>query len=173
MTSGLATERQIDEESSKKNRLRRQLSAWIPVAICVLVIVAESTAAFGADHTSGPLQAFCEWLLHKRFTQPEWWRMHIIIRKCGHLTGYGLLSASWFRAFWMTFRLNDDPRRRWNYAHLLAVLGTFVVASGDELHQLLLPNRTGSFVDVMIDCTGALLMQILIWFSMRNRYVAR
>jgi VanZ family protein len=48
--------------------------------------------------------------------------------------------------------------------------GTFVIACCDEFHQLFLPNRTGSFWDVMVDCSGALLVQSIIWFSMRKRF---
>jgi VanZ family protein len=37
----------------------------------------------------------------------------------------------------------------------LALAGTALVASSDELHQTFLPNRTGSVRDVMIDGAGA------------------
>jgi VanZ family protein len=163
MSSSLASAPRLN-----KGDLRLQLSAWIPVGICILAIAMESTVAFGADHTSGPLQRFFEFLLHRRFTQPEWWRLHLIIRKCGHFLGYGILSLSWFRAFWMTFRLDRTALRRAITAHQLAMLGTLAVASCDELHQLFLPNRSGSIVDVMIDCTGGLLMQSIVWLSMRK-----
>jgi VanZ family protein len=152
----------------RKRGLGHQLSAWIPVAFCILVIACESTATFGADHTSGPLQRFFEFLLHRHFTQPQWWRLHLAIRKCGHFLGYGILSLSWFRAFWMTWRTGEAARRRALAAHSLAMLGTLVVASADELHQLFLPNRSGSIVDVMIDCCGGLLLQSVLWLCMRK-----
>jgi VanZ family protein len=143
-------------------------SAWVPVVVCILVIGGESTVYLGADHTSGPLQRFFEFFFGP-FTQPQWWRLHLIIRKCGHFTGYGLLSAAWFRAFWLTRRVADPVSSRRIAAHLLAMLGTLTVASCDELHQLFLPNRNGSIVDVMIDCSGGLLMQLLVWLWMRRR----
>jgi len=125
--------------------------------------------AFGADHTTGPLQRLFEYLLDRRFTQPEWWRLHLTIRKCGHFIGYGLLSGAGFRAVWMTFKLSTNPLRRRLACHSLAMLGTLIVASSDELHQLYLPNRSGSIVDVGIDCAGGLLMQLVIWLWLRNR----
>jgi VanZ family protein len=149
--------------------VRHQLSAWLPVLVCIFVISQESTAAFGADRTSGPLQHFFEYFFG-HFTQPEWWRLHIFLRKVGHFTGYGLLSASWFRAFWMTYRPSHIPSKRRLGCHELAMAGTFVIACCDEFHQLFLPNRTGSFWDVMVDCSGALLVQSIIWFSMRKRF---
>jgi len=168
MSSSVTPERKTDPVGEGKLRLRHRLSAWVPVLICILVIATESTTFFGADHTSGPLQRFCEFFFGP-FTGPQWWRIHMIIRKTGHFLGYGILSISWFRAFWMTFRLGEDPYRRWVYAHCLAMFGTLLVASSDELHQLFLPNRSGSIVDVMIDCSGGLLMQAVIWTQMRQR----
>jgi VanZ family protein len=155
--------------SPDRRSLRRQASAWIPVGFCVLVIAMESTVFFGADHTSGPLQRFFEFLLNRHFTQPQWWRMHLIIRKCGHFTGYGILSIAWFRAFWMTWPLAADRNRLRITAHGLAMLGTLFVAACDETHQLFLPNRTGSFRDVLIDCAGGLLMQLVLWLCMHKR----
>jgi VanZ family protein len=149
--------------------LRQLASAWIPVLVCVLVIACESTVYFGADHTTRPLQRFFEFLFQRHFTQPEWWRLHLIIRKCGHFTGYGLLSISWFRAFWMTWPLGDASNRRLK-VHSLAMLGTLLIASCDEFHQTFLANRSGSIWDVMVDCSGGLFMQLLIWLWMRRRF---
>jgi VanZ family protein len=117
------------------------------------------------------LQRLIEYLLGRHFTQPEWWRLHIEIRKGGHFLGYGIQSAAWFRALWMTWRLTEPVRRRRIPSHLLAMLGTFVVASCDELHQLFLPNRSGSFWDVMLDCAGGLVAQILVYLWMQRRIV--
>jgi VanZ family protein len=143
-------------------------SAWVPVILCIGIIAIESTVAFGADHTSGPLQRFCEFLFHRHFTRSEWWRLHMTIRKGGHFTGYGIQSVAWFRAFWMTWRASD-PNRRQIAVHGLAMLGTFCIACCDEFHQTFLPNRNGSFIDVMTDCSGALVLQWLVWLWMRSR----
>jgi VanZ family protein len=89
------------------------------------------------------------------------------IRKGGHFLGYGIQSIAWFRALWMTWR-TDDPGRPRIAVHALAMMGTFFVASCDEFHQTFLPNRSGSFWDVMLDCTGALALQAAIWLCMRR-----
>jgi VanZ family protein len=146
-----------------------RISAWLPVLLCIGVISMESTAAFGADHTSGPLQHFLEHLLHRRFTQPEWWRWHIIIRKSGHFLGYGILSLAWLRAFWMTIPASPNLGGRRINCHLLAMLGTLFIASCDEFHQTFLPNRSGSVWDVLVDCSGAALLQLVVWLCWRNR----
>jgi VanZ family protein len=135
--------------------------------LCVLVIATESTAYFGSDHTSGPLRRLCEWLLGRRIHQAAWEQVHFLIRKCGHFTGYGILSAAWFRAFWITLREGAGSFGVRGTVHGLAMAGTLLVASADEFHQGFLPNRTSSFRDVMIDCAGGLVAQLLIWCIMR------
>ena len=145
------------------------LSAWVPVVFCLAVIGLESTVAFGSDHTSQPLQRLLEWLLSRHFTQPQWWRLHYEIRKVGHFVGYGLLSLAGFRAVWMTLLPGAEPSRRRLAAHGLAMLGTLFVASCDEFHQTLLPNRTGSGWDVLLDFSGAALLQFLVWLWTRRR----
>jgi VanZ family protein len=42
-----------------------------------------------------------------------------------------------------------------------------VVASCDEWHQTFLPNRTGTPWDVLLDCTGAIALQLIVYVSMR------
>jgi VanZ family protein len=153
------------EIKSRPRGLGFQLYAWVPVLLAIGVIGIESTPYFGADHTSGPLQHFVE-IFTGPLTQPQWWRLHIIIRKCGHFTGYGLVSAAWFRAFWMTWGTQRTRTMRRLSAHALAMAGTFLVASADEFHQTFLPNRTGTPWDVLIDCCGALLAQLVIFLIM-------
>ena len=154
---------------ARRNGPGRLVSAWLPVLICIGVISLESTVAFGADHTSGPLQRFYEFFFGP-VTRSQWWGIHLIIRKCGHFLGYGILSLSWFRAFWMTTRLTEPWHHRLAWAHSMAMVGTLLVASADEFHQTFLPNRTGTPVDVLIDCSGAALLQVVAWLWMRWRF---
>ena len=42
-----------------------------------------------------------------------------------------------------------------------------MTASADEFHQTFLPNRTGTPWDVLLDCSGALTMQLLVYLFMR------
>jgi VanZ family protein len=152
-------------------RLSLRVRAWLPVVLCIGAIACESTVFFGADHTTGPLQRFFEFFFGP-FTQPQWWRIHIVIRKSGHFLGYGILSAAWFRAFWMTWRAHQPWLRRRFNAHGLAMIGTLAVASSDEFHQLFLPNRGGSAWDVLLDCCGGLVMQSLVFLWMQRRLYA-
>ena len=162
MASSAARPAQI---RSRPRGMGFQLYAWLPVALAICAIGIESTPFFGSDRTSGPLQRFVE-MFTGPLTQPQWWRLHMVIRKCGHFAGYGLVSAAWFRAFWMTWGTHRTRTRRRLSAHVLAMAGTFLVASADEFHQTFLPNRTGTPWDVLIDCCGALLAQLVIFLIM-------
>jgi VanZ family protein len=131
------------------------------VALGVAVIALESTEMMGADHTSGPLR----WLYQYLFgpvPDDRWEIIHHIARKSGHFIGYGLIGLAWLRAWWFTL-----PRSHFLQDGLLALLGTALVASADEWHQSYLPNRTGSPWDVLLDCCGAILLQILVYLFMR------
>lgn len=131
------------------------IRAWWPVAAAVCVIVIESTAEFGADHTSGPLRWVWEHILGP-VTDARWELLHHYIRKTGHFVGYGTMGLLWLRAWWMTL-----PRAAFALDALLALLGTAAVASLDELHQSFLPNRTGVPSDVLLDCSGAAVLVLL------------
>jgi len=70
---------------------------------------------------------------------------------------------AWLRAWWFTL-----PRSHFFHDALLALLGTALVASCDEWHQTFLPNRTGTPWDVVLDCTGAIVLQLLVYIYMRS-----
>lgn len=125
------------------------------------MIIIESSAGFGADHTSGPLR----WVWEQLFgpvTEARWELLHHYIRKMGHFAGYGTMGMLWLRAWWMSL-----PRAAFVLDALLALLGTAAVASLDELHQSFLPNRTGLPSDVLLDCSGAVVL-LLVFFSVRS-----
>jgi len=148
----------------KRSRLRDLhywLSAWLPVTIGILIIFFESTETFGADKTSHPLRLIFE-AIFGPVADARWDVVHIVIRKTGHFIGYGLMGLAWLRAWWMTL-----PRSRFLRDALLSLMGTALVASSDEWHQTYLPNRTGSPWDVLLDCCGALTLQLLVYLYLR------
>ena len=131
------------------------------MAIGTLVIATESTEYFGADRTSGPLRWLWEHLFGE-ISNGHWNLIHHYIRKAGHFTGYGLVALAWLRALWMSF-----PRLTFLHDALLALLGTAIIASGDEFHQTFLPNRTGLARDVVLDCFGGIMMQLVFFLFLR------
>ena len=133
------------------------------MALGVCVIALESTTLFGAEHTSGPLRWVWEHIFGQ-VTNERWEFLHHIIRKTGHFIGYGTMGLLWLRAWWMSL-----PRAGFLLDATLALLGTAMVASADEFHQSFLPNRTGVPSDVLLDCCGAIVLQLLAYLFMRIR----
>jgi VanZ family protein len=148
--------------SSEQRGLWYWIKVWLPVAAGIAVIVIESTEAFGADHTSGPLRRIWE-AIFGSVSDPRWDDIHHYIRKSGHFIGYGCIGLAWLRAWWMTL-----PKSRFLLDAFLALLGTALVASSDEWHQSFLPNRTSSVWDVLLDCTGAIVLQLIVYILMRS-----
>jgi VanZ family protein len=131
------------------------------VAAGIAVILIESTQFLGADHTNRPLR----WLWEALFGpvgNARWDLIHMMLRKSGHFFGYGTIGLLWLRAWWMTL-----PHSHFLGDAFLALLGTALVASLDELHQAYLPNRTGTPRDVLIDCCGALTLQLAVYIFLR------
>jgi VanZ family protein len=60
------------------------------------------------------------------------------------------------------------PRSSYLASAALALLGTALVASCDEWHQSYLPNRGSSVWDVLLDCSGAIVMQLLVYLFLRS-----
>lgn len=112
--------------------------------------------------------------------------IHEIGRKVGHFIGYGMMSYFFFRAFRGTYHVYQGTENvlrekivpagqrlfkylwQWRWA-VLAMIGTALVATADEVHQMGDPTRTGSWRDVLLDSVGALVFQLLIMAIIRAR----
>jgi VanZ family protein len=147
---------------SRYDSLKFWTSAWLPVLIGMILIAIESTEIFGANHTSGPLRRLWQ-ALFGAVTDPRWDVIHHLIRKCGHFFAYGFIGLAWLRAWWMTL-----PKSHFFIDAALALLGTALIASCDEIHQTFLPNRTGSAWDVLLDCSGALVLELIVYLFART-----
>jgi len=145
------------------NEVRRPtlMTAWLPVFLWLGVITAESTQTMGSANTSHWLLQICN-ALWGQTDGPSFETVHFLLRKLGHLCGYGFLSLLFFRAWVHTFEAlwKTALRRIYVEAARVAVACTFVIACLDELHQRYLPGRTSSFHDVMIDTSGATLFTV-------------
>lgn len=84
------------------------------------------------------------------------------VRKGAHVTEYIVLYLSLILAAYIS-RLRGY---RWIG---LSMMITFLYACTDEFHQTFVPGRAGRFTDVMIDCTGALIICIFFMFRKKRR----
>ena len=155
--------------SSNTNFFKQVISAWLPALLGVLVIMIESTDYFSSANTNGPLRHL--WImLFGPVNTTQWLEIHTYIRKAGHVLGYGILNALFFRAWYLSLRMiNERTPQRVLVSTVLALLSTFVIGSFDELHQKFLPSRTSSPMDVAIDMAGAITVQLIISLFYVNR----
>ncbi|QHN02393.1 VanZ family protein [Granulicella sp. WH15] len=141
-----------------------QVGVWLPTLLAMGVIAIESTPTFGAQQTSGWLRPIFERFMGA-MSESRWEEMHHHLRKTGHFTGYGLVCLAFLRSWLITLAGQVDVSLRgWRVrASAAALFSTACIASLDEFHQTMLPNRTGTPWDVLLDSCGGLCMLLLVW----------
>ena len=144
---------------------RELLKTWIAAILWLIVIAIESSAFLSASNTSRILYPILHFLFGVDRAHFAPW--HHVLRKTGHVIGYGLLSFFLFRAWRATLPSvrNAKWTLRWT---TIAVLGTAFVASLDEWHQTFIPSRTGRWQDVVLDTSAALGTQLLLYLWLRK-----
>jgi VanZ family protein len=160
-------------ESSRPNFLR----AWWPALVWIGVICVESTDKLSSDHTGALLYK----ILSHLFPDINLYNvmvLNFILRKSGHVIGYGILSLLLLRGWRRTLvRARATLGRAtvglvtFGRTALLALLGTAFVASMDEWHQSYIPSRTGTWHDVALDSAAGLVFLSIAYFWMRRRTV--
>jgi VanZ family protein len=130
------------------------LRYWWPALIWAVAISCFSTGAFTTDNTSHfiiPILRF--FLPHAAPETLDF--LHHIIRKCGHLTEYFILSMLILRGI----RAGEKGMHvRWALVTILIIAG---YAALDEYHQSFVPGRTAAVGDVLIDTSGGIAAQMV------------
>lgn len=135
-----------------------------PLLIWMGTIFVMSTRVGGSDHSLTLLERLLGALAPKFLASLSAYqldRLDLIARKIAHLTEYGILTLLAVRALQFG---RSTPRR----AAIWGALAISVLfAMTDEMHQRLVPGRTPSVRDVLIDSTGAVIcmLSILLWFG--------
>lgn len=89
--------------------------------------------------------------------------LSFLVRKSAHFTEYLLLAII---AFPLAVHYTSDTRKAVWTTWVFCVL----YAMSDEIHQLLVPGRTGKVMDVFIDAAGA---RIGVWWANKRLQKAR
>ena len=97
--------------------------------------------------------------------------IHYFVRKAAHMTEYFLLALSLQLPLTACFSKYLAPRFR-------IIIGFFVTvlfAALDEFHQTFVPGRSGNFIDVCIDSTGAFIASLclILFYSLYKKKLAR
>lgn len=139
--------------------------AWLPTIFWLVAIAFESTSVLSAANTGKILYPVFHFLFGMDLVHFLTW--HFVLRKSGHVVGYGVLSLLLYRAWRATIPVRGDPR--WSIVwSMIAFCMTGLVASLDEWHQTFLPSRSGSIHDVLLDSTAGLGAQIALFLWIRG-----
>jgi VanZ family protein len=162
-----------------KPTVRIFLRNWWPVAVWLGVIRLESTSFASARNTFHLLYRVLFFIFGTIDVRLVLELDHFL-RKSGHLIGYAILSGLTYLALRNTYRDRFRPLLKAGWGNSLghcwrsewsaiALLLTIVTASLDEIHQSSLPFRTGRWQDVLIDTSGAVVLQVIIYLGCRLR----
>ena len=130
------------------------LRYWWPALAWAVVISVFSTGLFKSDNTGSVIIPMLRFFLpHASAETLDF--LHHIIRKCGHLTEYFILSMLILRGI----RAGEKGLYlRWVLVTILIVAG---YAALDEYHQSFVPGRTAAVGDVLIDTAGGIAAQLV------------
>src|SRR5436190_22095557 len=140
---------------------RGRLIRYGPLVVWAVLIFIGSGSILSAAHTSVLLRVV-KWLFPSASPEFLAW-FHFLVRKAGHLTEYAILATLAARAF----RNSSHPfiQRHW-FKFSLLLAGTYALT--DEFHQSLVPSRTASLHDSLIDSAGATIALSIIWYRHRS-----
>ena len=125
-----------------------RLVTWVPALIWTALVLGFSSGDFSAEKTGSLLAPLLIWLF-PWITPSQIDLIHFFVRKAAHLTEYGILALLWFRTVTYAggFRVPTGA--------LLALAISVASAIVDETHQAMVPSRTSSAADVLLDSIGA------------------
>jgi VanZ family protein len=148
---------------------------WLPVLLWLAVIALESF--FLSSNVTGSWIWRIVRMLHIPMSWNTFERFHHILRKTGHVTGYGILCVLVFRGWYRTlsevnveekpYRLRASPSILRVRGAILAVGITLLTAVLDEWHQSFDPTRTSSIRDVGLDLLGGVFFLSVALFVFR------
>ena len=144
-----------------KHKRIKFVNKWLPVLLWAAVIFLFSTEHFAAPQSSRILGPLLHWLF-PGITPEQVSSVQFVVRKLGHCFEYFVLAVLLYRA------LYAESGGRSSVRPAAMTMGLAVIwAITDEFHQSLVPSRTASIVDVMIDGFGALCGTF--WMYLRHR----
>lgn len=146
--------------------LLRNRSLWKLMTVFMMLMIFILSSQGGVK--SGLLSDHIAYRLHVRTTNPSWTPsiqplfLGLNIRKLAHLSLYALLGL------FSALSVKDIAGMP------LSCLCMYGYACLDELHQVLVPGRSGLFMDTMIDLAGIVLGTLLafvirVWMDRRDR----
>lgn len=142
------------------SKTRVFLKYWLPPIIWMALIFSASSDSKSFVHSSRIIAPLMHWLF-PHASEDTVNTVVVVFRKCAHLSEYAVLAFLFWRALRRPEKIDSRP---WSWR--LAAYSVMLVAayaSTDEFHQLFVPTRHASIIDVMIDTTGAAIGMLALW----------
>jgi VanZ family protein len=135
------------------------LKFWLPVLVWMVVIFSASSDPHSAERSSRFVEPFLHWLF-PQMSQAHVEEIHHAIRKCAHLTEYGILGL----LVWRALHQSQNNLPTWSWPKVGGtLLIVFLYSGSDEYHQSFVATRTAQFSDVLIDTLGAAIGLLALW----------
>jgi VanZ family protein len=145
-------------------RRLQKISRWLPVVVWMTIIFSASSDRASFQHSSRLVGPLVRWL----FPHVSEHTLDLIIlgvRKCAHITEYAILAL----LCWIALPSRAAPGKwEWSRARNVLLL-VAIYAATDECHQLFVPSRQASIIDVLIDTLGGALGLLFVWIVGRWR----
>ena len=150
-------------------QLRIFFKFWLPVLLWMALIFSASSDSHSSEHSSRFIEPFLHWLF-PRMSQAHIEDIHLVIRKCAHLTEYAILAL----LVWRALHQSQNHLPAWSWPKVGGtLLIVFLYSATDEIHQTFVPTRTGQFSDVVIDTSGAAIGLLALWLFQHWRKLFR
>jgi VanZ family protein len=133
---------------------------WLPVLVWMAVIFSASSDSLSFQHSSRIIGPLVRWLF-PHLSDEAVRDTVVFVRKCAHVTEFGILALLVWRALHKPKR--DCPRPwQWPEAGRVTLL-VMLYGASDELHQFFVASRQASVADVLLDTGGAVAALVLLW----------
>ena len=138
----------------------KKIIYWVPVIIIMIIIYSLSMdGSTASDYKSNGLADLIISIFHLKNINPFY--LNVLIRKVAHFGIYFILGYFVINALFKTTSLNIFS------IFILSLLICIFYACSDELHQLLVPGRSGEIRDIILDSSGSGIIILLYYFYLK------
>lgn len=144
----------LDVLRKKREVIWDVIAILLAIIWMVVIFILSECSAGTSSEQSGIVVEILKKVFNISFEQPELLdNLTVIVRKCAHAFEYfvlGILFLNIIRQFWLT-----TYKKKWVEYWYLAVIGAFLYAVADEVHQAFVPGRSCELCDIIIDTIAA------------------
>lgn len=141
---------------------KRILLDWLLVVILMIIIFmfSKDPAVSSSDKSNYLVETLVNFFNLKNI---DLFELNVIIRKLAHFIIYFILGVLVFNA------VKDTSSKTLISIMIISILICILYAETDELHQMLVPGRSGEVRDVIIDSAGSSQGALIYFLILKNK----